>query len=66
MPSSSITSKNGVENMLMQYIPEVTNVTWKTMEKKVVRLRRSTRGRRGRGQQKSYEERLANAGSFSE
>ena len=25
-PSSSVTLKNGVENMLMHYIPEVTNV----------------------------------------
>lgn len=69
-PSSAVTLKNGVENMLMHYIPEVTNVV--ALEEE---------GEEGDGgaasqeaepdeavtKQKSYEERLAAAGiPFSE
>jgi len=64
-PSSSVTLKNGVENMLMHYIPEVTGVV--SVEEKeegdggevVVE---ETEGDRVEKKQKSYEERLAAAG----
>lgn len=58
-PSSSVTLKQGVENMLMHYVPEVTNV---------VALEEEEDDGDGSGdseepnQQKSYEERLAAAG----
>lgn len=71
-PSSSVTLKNGVENMLMHYIPEVTAVHSKEEEEE----EEGSSG--GNGQvvveqsneekkQKTYEERLAAAGiPFSE
>jgi Fe-S cluster biogenesis protein NfuA len=69
-PSSAITLKNGVENMLMHYIPEVTNVialeddgeeSGEADEEVVVEENEAAT------KQKSYEERLANAGiPFSE
>jgi Fe-S cluster biogenesis protein NfuA len=69
-PSSAITLKNGVENMLMHYIPEVTNVialeddgeeSGEAEEEVVVEENEAAT------KQKSYEERLANAGiPFSE
>lgn len=59
-PSSSVTLKNGVENMLMHYIPEVTGVE---------SLEEEEEGGGGGGgvevtatKQKTYEERLAAAG----
>mmetsp|Transcript_22812 Transcript_22812/g.65598 ORF Transcript_22812/g.65598 Transcript_22812/m.65598 type:complete len:292 (+) Transcript_22812:135-1010(+) len=56
-PSSSVTLKQGVENMLMHYIPEVTSV---------VALEEEAEEEAGvdssDGKQKSYEERLAAAG----
>jgi Fe-S cluster biogenesis protein NfuA len=57
-PSSSVTLKQGVENMLMHYIPEVTAV---------VALEEEQHDEQGEeqseeGVQKSYEERLAAAG----
>jgi Fe-S cluster biogenesis protein NfuA len=70
-PSSAITLKNGVENMLMHYIPEVTNVialeddgeeSGEAAEDVVV-----PDVDEAAVKQKSYEERLANAGiPFSE
>lgn len=58
-PSSSVTLKQGVENMLMHYVPEVTSVVSLEAEE----------GEEGEGgsseetkTQKSYEERLAAAG----
>lgn len=69
-PSSAITLKNGVENMLMHYIPEVTNVialeddgeeSGEAEEEVVPEVDEAA------VKQKSYEERLANAGiPFSE
>lgn len=58
-PSSSVTLKQGVENMLMHYIPEVTNV--------VALEEEPEEGGDGGAKeeatkQKSYEERLADAG----
>lgn len=56
-PSSSVTLKQGVENMLMHYIPEVTAVVAleeQSEEKEADASAAST--------QKSYEERLAAAG----
>ena len=62
-PSSSVTLKQGVENMLMHYIPEVTAVVATeeedeegTSEGEVVVEKSAA------SQQKSYEERLAQAG----
>mmetsp|Transcript_35713 Transcript_35713/g.86431 ORF Transcript_35713/g.86431 Transcript_35713/m.86431 type:complete len:108 (-) Transcript_35713:136-459(-) len=58
-PSSSVTLKQGVENMLMHYIPEVTSV---------VALEEEGEEGEGAGEseevktQKTYEERLAAAG----
>lgn len=57
-PSSSVTLKNGVENMLQHYIPEVTGVN---------ALEEETEGDSGQVQvtetkNKTYEERLAAAG----
>uniref|UniRef100_A0A7S4SGG7 NIF system FeS cluster assembly NifU C-terminal domain-containing protein n=1 Tax=Ditylum brightwellii TaxID=49249 RepID=A0A7S4SGG7_9STRA len=61
-PSSSVTLKNGVENMLMHYIPEVTGVESIEEEtedngKEVVVEQTETEKKN-----KSYEERLAAAG----
>jgi len=66
-PSSSVTLKNGVENMLMHYIPEVTGVISVEDETEdddplgdvVVD---SSEGSGEEKKQKSYEERLAAAG----
>lgn len=64
-PSSSVTLKNGVENMLMHYIPEVTGVisveeeTGGDAGEVVVE---SSEGSGDETKQKSYEERLAAAG----
>jgi Fe-S cluster biogenesis protein NfuA len=61
-PSSSVTLKQGVENMLMHYIPEVTGV--QALEKEsegegaAVDVEQTTTN----DKQKSYEERLALAG----
>eukprot|EP00980_Cylindrotheca_fusiformis_P014352 scaffold3827_cov179-Cylindrotheca_fusiformis.AAC.16 len=57
-PSSSVTLKQGVENMLMHYVPEVTSV---------IALDEEEEGEEelvedGQPKQKSYEERLAAAG----
>lgn len=67
-PSSAITLKNGVENMLMHYIPEVTNVIAledngeESAEEEIVPDKDEAKAK-----QKSYEERLASAGiPFSE
>lgn len=64
-PSSSVTLKNGVENMLMHYIPEVTNVVAVEDEEEesgaadvVVEQSQGSDG----GQMKSYEDRLKAAG----
>jgi Fe-S cluster biogenesis protein NfuA len=65
-PSSSVTLKNGVENMLMHYIPEVTNVVSLeeeaeddgTEESGEVKVEQSE----GQKKMKTYEERLAAAG----
>ena len=61
-PSSSVTLKQGVENMLMHYIPEVKNV-------EALEEEEEDEGEDGGGgaedeppKQKSYEERLAAAG----
>jgi Fe-S cluster biogenesis protein NfuA len=71
-PSSAVTLKNGVENMLMHYIPEVTNVialeddgeeeeSGEAAEEVVPEVDEAA------VKQKSYEERLKNAGiPFSE
>ena len=58
-PSSSVTLKQGVENMLTHYIPEVTNVVAleEEEEKEEEVGTESTQST-----QKSYEERLAAAG----
>jgi len=61
-PSSSVTLKNGVENMLMHYIPEVTGVSAVEEEDEgdgsivVEEIKAEEK------QQKTYEERLAAAG----
>ena len=62
-PSSSVTLKQGVENMLMHYVPEVTNVVALEEEEE-----ESTGDvEEGAAKQKTYEERLAAAGiPFSE
>jgi len=60
-PSSSVTLKQGVENMLMHYIPEVTNVVAEEEEPHELD---ETTGEEATAekQQKSYEERLKAAG----
>jgi Fe-S cluster biogenesis protein NfuA len=64
-PSSSVTLKQGVENMLMHYIPEVTAVQALEKEEDMIDDEGTTNG--AAGNQKSYEERLAAAGiPFSE
>lgn len=58
-PSSSVTLKNGVENMLMHYIPEVTGVEALEEEEEEggnVEVTQSSKAN------KTYEERLAAAG----
>ena len=55
-PSSSVTLKQGVENMLMHYIPEVTAVVALEEESEDKASESSTTT------QKTYEERLAAAG----
>lgn len=57
-PSSSVTLKQGVENMLMHYIPEVTNVVALEEEAEEEASESSST----QNPQKSYEERLAAAG----
>lgn len=60
-PSSSVTLKNGVENMLMHYIPEVTGVESieeETEEKEDVVVEMSQEEKKA----KTYEERLRAAG----
>lgn len=69
-PSSSVTLKNGVENMLMHYIPEVTAVISLEEEEEdgegvdgeVVVTKSSGGDSEGKKKLKSYEERLAAAG----
>jgi len=58
-PSSSVTLKNGVENMLMHYIPEVTGVH-SIEEEESSEIEEE--GADDNKKQKSYEERLTNAG----
>ena len=57
-PSSSVTLKNGVENMLMHYIPEVTAVEALEEEDEEGQAPKEEEPK----QNKSYEERLAAAG----
>ena len=62
-PSSSITLKQGVENMLMHYIPEVTAV--QALEEEEGDEDNDDNGKSDFGEpkkQKTYEERLAAAG----
>mmetsp|Transcript_6359 Transcript_6359/g.9240 ORF Transcript_6359/g.9240 Transcript_6359/m.9240 type:complete len:299 (-) Transcript_6359:47-943(-) len=67
-PSSSVTLKNGVENMLMHYIPEVTGVVSveeddgeeQSADGDAIMVE-ETKGNNDK-KQKSYEERLAAAG----
>jgi Fe-S cluster biogenesis protein NfuA len=56
-PSSSVTLKQGVENMLMHYIPEVTAVVALEEESE-----NKGESESAATQQKTYEERLAAAG----
>ena len=57
-PSSSVTLKNGVENMLMHYVPEVTGVVAMEEENDDENLEVSVEESKA----KTYEERLAAAG----
>jgi Fe-S cluster biogenesis protein NfuA len=65
-PSSSVTLKNGVENMLMHYIPEVTNVV--SLEEEAGDEEEGGADKEvvveqtGNKKTKTYEERLAAAG----
>lgn len=65
-PSSSVTLKNGVENMLMHYIPEVTNVV--SLEEEAGDEEEGDGDKEvvveqtGNKKTKTYEERLAAAG----
>lgn len=59
-PSSSVTLKQGVENMLMHYIPEVTSVV--ALEEEADDEAGEVKVETTQSQQKSYEERLAAAG----
>ena len=71
-PSSSVTLKNGVENMLMHYIPEVTNVVSLEEEEDeeggdaggevVVEQSGSTASAEDAKKNKTYQDRLAAAG----
>jgi Fe-S cluster biogenesis protein NfuA len=66
-PSSSVTLKQGVENMLMHYIPEVTAVVALEEEAEEGDGGEVVIEQSASSQQKSYEERLAQAGiPFSE
>ena len=60
-PSSSITLKNGVENMLKHYIPEVTAV--EALEEEEEGSEEASEGDNEVKIQKTYEERLKAAGS---
>lgn len=60
-PSSAVTLKQGVENMLMHYIPEVTAVTALEDEEEGDEGE-VTVEKTAASQQKTYEERLAQAG----
>lgn len=60
-PSSSVTLKQGVENMLMHYVPEVTNVV-ALEEEPDEESGVASEEDPSRGKQKTYEERLAAAG----
>ena len=57
-PSSSVTLKNGVENMLMHYIPEVTGVEALEEENEEEAVEISEDEKKA----KSYEDRLKAAG----
>lgn len=70
-PSSSVTLKNGVENMLMHYIPEVTNVI--SLEEEEDEVEEGYEGGGGDGEvvveqstevkkMNSYQDKLAAAG----
>ena len=67
-PSSSVTLKNGVENMLMHYIPEVTNVV--SLEEEPDEYEgdiadvnvEQTSGAEDKKKMKSYQDKLAAAG----
>jgi Fe-S cluster biogenesis protein NfuA len=61
-PSSSVTLKAGVENMLMHYVPEVTSVVALEEEEEEDGDYDGSNGSEEPTQQKSYEERLAAAG----
>jgi NFU1 iron-sulfur cluster scaffold homolog, mitochondrial len=63
-PSSSVTLKQGVENMLMHYIPEVTAVVALEEEDSAKSTDSASDGSdtHSSSKQKSYEERLAAAG----
>lgn len=61
-PSSSVTLKQGVENMLMHYIPEVTSVVALEDEGDDDDGMDDGNATDGQPKQKSYEERLAAAG----
>jgi hypothetical protein len=63
-PSSAVTLKNGVENMLMHYIPEVTGVNAVNEEDNDATTERegSEPAPEEPKKNKSYEERLAAAG----
>jgi NFU1 iron-sulfur cluster scaffold homolog, mitochondrial len=62
-PSSSITLKQGVENMLMHYIPEVKAVhALEDDEKEDIMDREEDEGAKDLKMQKTYEERLKAAG----
>lgn len=59
-PSSSVTLKNGVENMLMHYIPEVTGV--ESLEEEAEEGAEEVDPSEDEKKAKSYEERLRAAG----
>lgn len=61
-PSSSVTLKQGVENMLMHYIPEVTAVVALEEQSDATTESEDTSDGESTTKQKSYEERLAAAG----
>lgn len=61
-PSSSVTLKNGVENMLMHYIPEVKAVAALEEEPDEDSSGEVVVEKSAASQQKTYEERLAQAG----
>jgi NFU1 iron-sulfur cluster scaffold homolog, mitochondrial len=61
-PSSSVTLKNGVENMLMHYIPEVKSVVAEEEAAEADSNEQAAVADEAPKQQKTYEERLAAAG----